>query len=325
MSEVTHVKYNQLHQLILFFRYTALTALWATFCIFFVRVVFWGDTEGHGGLSLLYVVICSNILFMSAVFSHHILEWDHLITSLRYPTGRWRCHCRRCLARRRQGNISKLTPCGLHGILANRHTWTFLPAGATFFLMLLLTDAGWLFLTTLVILFIAGEIVFFRISRSAVAACRGSLNEPLQLPKTVKPVVGDDSHAFYNQVAPLPFRAIMAGASEEDLDEEHGDVLFSMKRSATPDGNRQRIDGWLKTTFRDNQLHVTQHVPFTPAFDRVPQVMLEPESEIDVVVEEPVVMPHGMRFDIKRRTHDAEADNTVVVHFVAVYEEQPGA
>ena len=313
-SEVTYVKYDQLHQLILFFRYTALAALWLSFCIFFSRVVFGVGPEGEGGLSLEYVVLCSTILFLSAIFSHHILEWDHLITSLRYPTGRWRCHCGRCLARRRVGNISKLIPRGLHGILANRHTWTFIPAGSTFFLMLLLTDASWPFLTVLVVLFVAGEIVFYRISRSAVAACQTSLNEPLQLPKTFKPVVDDESHTFYNQVAPLPFRAIMAGAREEDPEGGLGEVLFSMKRSATPDGG-QRMDGWLKITFRFDQMHVTQHIPFTPAFDRLPQVTLEPESEMDVVVEEPVVMLHGMRFDIKRRSHDDEADPTVVIHF----------
>ena len=77
-------------------------------------------------------------------------------------------------------------------------------------------------------------------------------------------------------------------------------------------------------TFQYHQMQVTQHVPFTPAFDRVPQVTLESESEIDIVVEEPVVMPHGMRFDIKRRTHDTEANNSVVVHFVVVQEQQPG-
>ncbi len=316
-TEVTRVKYDQLHRFILFFRYTALTALWATFCIFFVRVVFLGVPEDQGGLSLEYTVICSSILFLSAIFSHHILEWDHLITSLRYPTGRWRCHCSRCLARRRHGNISKLTPRGLHGILANRHTWTFLPAGTTFFLMLLLTDASWAFLIVLVFWFEVGEIAFFRISRSAVAACRASLNEPLQLPSTLKPFTAD-SPAFYHQASPLPFRAIVAGAGENESaesDNERGDVRFSMQRTVSPDDNRQRIDGWLKMTFRPDQMQVTQHVPFTPAFDNVPQVTLEPESEIDVVVDEPVVMPHGMRFDIKRRTHDEEADNTVVVHF----------
>ena len=316
-SEVTRVKYDPLHQLILFFRHTAFTALWATCIIFFCRVAFFKQSQDEGGLSLVYVVVCSNILFMSAVFSHHILEWDHLITSLRYPTGRWRCHCSCCHARRRTGNISKLTPHGLHGILDYRHTWTFLPAIASFFLMLLLTDASLPFLIVLVILFIAGEIMFYRISRSAVAACRISLNEPLQLPPTVKPITDDESHIYYHQTAPLPFHAIAAGVHEADADnEQEGEVLFSMKRSTTHDGNRQRIDGWLKTTFCPNQLHQTQHVSFTPAFDRVPQVTLEPESEIDIVVEPPVVMPHGMRFDIKRRTHDNEADNTVVVHFV---------
>ena len=315
-SEVTCVKYDQLHQLILFFRYTALAALWATCCIFLYRVVFLWDPKAHGGLSLVYVVLCSNILFMSAIFSHHILEWDHLITSLRFPTGRWRCHCNRCLARRRQGNISKLTPHGLHGVLANRHTWSFLPAGASFFLMMLLTEANWLFLAVLVVLFIAGEIAFFRISRSAVAACQASLNEPLQLPRTGKPITNGISHACYCQVLPLSLRAIVAGTREQDADDEQGEVLFLMKRSAIHAGRRQRIDGWLKTTFRPDQLLQTQHIPFTPAFDRTPLVTLEQESETDVAIEPPVVMPHGMRFDIKRRTHDDEADNTVVVHFV---------
>ena len=314
-SEVTFVKYDQLHQLILFFRYTALAALWLSLCIFFSRIVFGVGPEGQGGLSLEYVVLCSTILFLSAVFSHHILEWDHLITSLCYPTGRWRCHCHHCLARRRSGNISKLTPSGLHGILANRHTWTFVPAVSTFYLMLLLTDASWPFLMVLVVMFIAGEIVFYRISRSAVAACSASLNEPLQLPGSLKPIGDGESHTFYNQSAPLPYRAMMAGAREDVPDEEHGDIFFTMQRTATLDGG-QRINGWLKTTFRMDQMQLTQHVPFTPAFDRVPQVSLEPESEIDIVVEEPVVMLHGMRFDIKRRRHDDNADNTVVVHFV---------
>jgi len=319
-SGVTRVKYDQLHQLILFFRYVALGALWATCCIFFCRVVFLGEQKDYGGLSLFYVVICSNILFMSAIFSHHILEWDHLITSLRYPAGRWRCHCNRCLGRRRHGVISKLTPRGLHGILANRHTWTFLPAIATFFLILLLTEAGWLFLAVLIVLFLVGEITFFRISRSVVAACRASLNEPLYLPKTFQPFADEKSVAFYEQ-AGLPFRAIIAGVREEE--EEHGEVLFSMKRSVSPDGNRHRMDGWLKTSFRPDQMHQTQHVPFTPPFDRVPQVTLEPESEIEVIVEPPVVLTHGMRFDIKRRTCDTESDNTVVVHFVVEQEQQP--
>ena len=321
-SEVTRFKYGQLHQLILFFRYTAVFALWVTCFNFFCRVVFWERPQDQGGLSLIYVVTCSIILFLSAVFSHHILEWDHLITSLRYPTGRWRCHCARCLSRRRNGNISKLTPYGLHGILANRHTWTFLPAGASFFLMLNLTDAGWPFLMILVVLFIVGEIVFFRISRSAVDACRISLNEPLHLPKTIRTMTDDESHAFYHQMAPLSMRAIMAGAGELP-EQEDSEVLFSMKRSASHDGKRHRIDGWLKMTFRCDQMHVTQHVPFTPAFDSVPQVTLEPESEIDVVVDQPVVMPHGMRFDIKRNSHDEEADNTVVVHFAVESKTDP--
>jgi len=323
-SEVTRVKYDQLHQLILFFRYIAFGAQWTTCFIFMFRVVFLWDPKAYGGLSLFYVVICSNILFMSAIFSHHILEWDHLITSLRYPTGRWRCHCGRCLGRRRHGVISKLTPRGLHGILANRHTWTFLPAVASFFLMLLLTEAGWLSLAVLVVLFLAGEIAFYRISRSVVAACRTSLNEPLYLPQTFTSFAGEKSVAFYEQ-AGLPFRTIIADVREEECGEEHGEVLFSMKRSVTPDGKRHRVDGWLKTTFRPDQFHQTQHVPFTPAFDRVPKVTLEPESEIEVIVEPPVVMTHGMRFDIKRRTYDADADNTVVVHFVVEQERLPGA
>jgi hypothetical protein len=314
-SEVTRVKYDQLHQLILFFRYLALGALWATCFIFLFRVAFLWNPKDYGGLSLFYVVLCSNILFLSAIFSHHILEWDHLITSLCYPNGRWRCHCNRCLGRRRHGCISRLTPRGLHGILANRHTWTFLPTVVSFFLMLLLTEAGWLFLAVLVILFLAGEIVFYRISRSAVAACRISLNEPLYRPTTFTSFSTEKSVAFYEQ-AGLPFRAIITGISEEDENNEYGEVLFSMKRSVTLDGSRQRIDGWLKTTFRPDQMQQTQHVPFTPAFDRVPQVTLEPESEIEIIVEPPVVMPHGMRFDIKRHTCDPEADNSVVVHFV---------
>jgi len=322
-SEVTRVKYDQLHQLILFFRHIACGALWVTCCIFFCRVVFFGEMKAYGGLSLFYVVICSNILFMSAIFSHHILEWDHLITSLRYPTGRWRCHCSHCLVRRRHGVISKLTPRGLHGVLANRHTWTFLPAVASFLMMLLLTEASWLFLAVLVVLFIAGEIAFWRISRSVVTACRTSLNEPLYLPKTLTSFAGEKSVAFYGQ-AGLSFRAMIADVREEQGDEDHGGVLFSMKRSVTPDGNRHRIDGWLKTTFSADQMHLTQHVPFTPAFDHIPQVTLEPESEIEVIVEPPVVMTHGMRFDIKRRSFDAETDNTVVVHFVAEQEQPPG-
>jgi len=321
-SEVTRVKYDQLHQLILFFRYTAFGALWATCCIFFFRVVFMWDPKAYG-LSLFYVVICSNILFMSAIFSHHILEWDHLITSLRYPAGRWRCHCNRCLGRRRFGAISKLTPSGLHGILANRHTWTFLPAVVSFFLMLLLTEACWLFLTVLVVLFLAGEIAFYRISRSVVAACRISLNDPLYLPKTFMPFADAKSVAYYEQEG-FPFRAIIADAGEEEVDDRHGEVLFSMKRSVMPGSNRHRIDGWLKTTFRHDQMQQTQHVPFTPAFDRIPQVTLEPESEMEVIVEPPVVMTHGMRFDIKRRFHDADADKTVVVHFVVEQEQKPG-
>ena len=319
-SGVTRVKYDQLHQLILFFRYTAVCALWATCFIFLFRVTFLWNPNAYGGLSLFYVVLCANILFMSAIFSHHILEWDHLITSLQYATGRWRCHCNRCLGRRRHGVISRLTPHGLHGILANRHTWTFLPAVASFFFMLLLTEARWLFLAVLVVLFLAGEIVFWRISRSVVAACRTSLNEPLYLPKTFTSFANEKSVAFYEQTG-FPFRAMIADADEaEDMDNKHGEVLFSMNRSVLPDGNRQRIDGWLKTTFRPDQLHQTQHIPFTPAFDRVPQVSLEPESGIEVIIEPPVVMTHGMRFDIKRRSHDADADNTVVVHFVVEQE-----
>ena len=322
--KVTRVKYDQLHQLILFFRYIAFGALWVTCFIFLFRVVFLWNPKAYGGLSLLYVVLCSNILFMSAIFSHHILEWDHLITSLRYPAGQWRCHCNRCLGRRRHGVISKLTPRGLHGILANRHTWTFLPAVVSFFLMLLLTEANWLFLAVLVVLFLVGEIAFYRISRSVVIACRTSLNEPLYLPKTFMPFADAKSIALYNQER-FPFRAIIADVREEnDEEDEHGEVLFSMKRSVTPGGNSQRVDGWLKTTFRPNQMQQTQHVPFTPAFDRVPHVTLEPESEIEVIVEPPVVMTHGMRFDIKRCSHDAEADNTVVVHFVVEQEQQPG-
>ncbi|MCL2622669.1 MAG: hypothetical protein FWD31_03290 [Planctomycetaceae bacterium] len=313
-SGVTHVKYDQLHQLILFFRYTALAALWLSFCIFFFRVVFVARPETQGGLPLIYVVICSTILFLSAIFSHHILEWDHFITSLRYPTGRWRCHCNCCLARRRTGNISRLTPSGLHGILANRHTWTFLPAGLTFFLLLLLTDARWPFLVMIVHLFVVAEIVFFRISCSAVAACRAGFNESLQLPGTVKPIADNKTRTSRRQTSSLPFRALMAGAREEEIGEEHGEVLFAMKRSVTLNG-QQRIDGWVKTTFRFDQMQVTQNIPFTPAFDRIPQVTLEPESELNVVLEEPVVMLHGMRFDIKRRRHDDEACNTVIVHF----------
>jgi len=183
--------------------------------------------------------------------------------------------------------------------------------------MLTLTDSGWPFLAVLVVLFVTGEVVFFRISRSAVDACRISLNEPLHLPKTIQPITDDESHAFYNQVAPLPVRAIMAGVNEDIPEKDDTDVVFSMKRSVSPDGCLHRIDGWLKITFRHDQLHVTQHIPFTPAFDRVPQVILEPKSAIDVVIEPPVVMPHGMRFDVKRRSHDEEADNTVVVHFAA--------
>lgn len=321
--EVTCVRYEQLHQSLLFFRYVSSLALWATCFIFFVRVVFVGIPEDKGGLSLFYVVICSIILFWAAVFSHHILGWDHLITSLRYPTGRWRCHCKRCHARRRHGNISKLTPTGLHAILADSHSWTFLPSASSFFLMLTMTDASWPFLIVLVVLFVAGEIAFFRISKSAIAACRTSLNAPLQLPQAVVAQPSPNEHVLYDQTV-VPFRAIIDDVlrHEQNIPENGNDnVLFSMKRTALPEGKGQRIDGWLKMTFQEDQLQVTQHVPFTPAFDVLPNVVLDSQSEIEVAVEQPVVMTHGMRFDVKRRSHDPEADNTVVVYFAV---EAPG-
>ena len=316
-SERTQVKYDQLHQLILFFRYTAMIALWATFGIFLFRVIFFGVPQDQGGLSLFYVVICSLIMFHSAIFSHHILEWDHLVTSLRYPNGRYRCHCRRCHSRRRHGNISKLTPKGLHAVLANRHTWTFIPAIGSFFLMLLLTDASWIFLTVLVILFLAGEIAFFFLSKSAISACRESLNEPLHLPGAITSQQGGESN-FYDQ-STIPFGAIIAGTRQEEADESEPaleNALFSMRRSASADGTRQRIDGWLKVIFPDDQMQVTQSVPFSPAFERLPRVELEPESEIEIIVELPVIMLHGMRFDVKRRSCDKGVDNTVIVHFM---------
>ena len=315
--ERTQIKYDQLHQLILFFRYTAMTALWTTACIFFFRVAVLGIPEDQGGLSLLYVVICSLIMFLSAIFSHYILEWDHLVTSLRYPNGRWRCHCSKCHARRRHGSISRLTPKGLHGILANCHTWTFFPAIASFFLMLLLTDASWIFLTVLVLLFLAGEIGFFQFSKSMVSACRTSLNEPLYMPEAF-PIQHKQEPVFYNQTT-LPFGAIMAGTcqSEPGIAEQQLDVpMFSMTRSASGDGMRQRIDGWVKTTFSANQMQVTQNIPFTPPFDKLPKVSLEPESEVDVILEPPVVMLHGMRFDVRRRQHDGDIENSVIIHFV---------
>lgn len=314
-TERTQIKYDQLHQLILFFRYTAMTALWTTACIFFFRVTVWGIPEDRGGLSLLYVVVCSLIMFLSAIFSHYILEWDHLVTSLRYPNGRWRCHCKKCCARRRHGSISRLTPKGLHGILANCHTWTLVPAMTSFFLMLLLTDTSWIFLIVLVVLFLSGEIAFFLLSKSTVSACRASLNEPLFMPEAF-PIQQAKEPVFYGQT--LPFGAIMAGIrqGEPGIAEQLENPMFSMTRSISADGTRQRIDGWVKAVFSPNQMQVTHNIPFTPPFDKLPKVSLEPESEMDVMLEPPVVMLHGMRFDVRCRQHDSDVDNSVIVHFV---------
>ena len=316
--EVTYVKYEQLHQSLLFFRYVSSIALWVTCLIFFIRVVFIGVLDNQGGLSLFYVVICSIIMFWAAVFSHHIIDWDRLITSLKYPTKRWRCHCNRCLSRRRHGNISKLTPTGLHAILANSHSWTLLSAVLSFFLMLALTDASGPFHIVLVILFICGEVAFLRLSKSAVEACRNSLNVPLQMPQSgITQPTSSKTPMMYDQTV-VPFRAIIDDVCRnERVAPEHEDdhVTFSMKRTVLPDGKGQHIDGWLKMVFQLDQLQVTQHVPFTPVFDTLPSVVLDSQSDIEIVVDKPVIMLHGMRFDVKRRSHDPEVNNTVIIYF----------
>ncbi|MDR1385620.1 MAG: hypothetical protein LBJ67_17490 [Planctomycetaceae bacterium] len=320
--KVTHVKYAQLHRLILFFRYTALIALWATFAIFLGKILIFGVAKNPDKLSLEYVVICSIIMFWSAIFSHHILEWDHLITSLRYPNGRWRCHCNRCRFRRRHGNISVLQPRGLHRVLANRHTWAFIPAVVSFFMMLLSTDAIWWFLVLLVILFAAGDVISYYISKKTVMACRERLNEPLQpIHHSKSAAVDRHSGDFFFDATKMPLEMAIAEANAEQLTEienSGGDVHLSMNRVVLPNG-KQRYTGWIKTAFAENQRQLTQHISFCPAFETLPQASLEPEGELDVTIDPPIIMLHGMRFDVKRISPQIENDdNSIIVHFVVV-------
>ncbi|MDR1491699.1 MAG: hypothetical protein LBT05_03105 [Planctomycetaceae bacterium] len=316
--KTTYVKYAQLHRLVLFFRYTALIALWATFAIFLGKILIFGTAKNPDKLSLEYVVICSIIMFWSAIFSHHILEWDHLITSLRYPNGRWRCHCNRCHFRRRHGNISVLQPRGLHRVLANRHTWAFVPAVASFFMMLLSTDASWRFLISLVVLFAAGDVVSYCVSKKTVMAYRRGLNEPLRQIHQPESSANRSENLFFDATK-MPLEMAIAGANAEQLTEikpVDGDMQLSMNRIILPDG-KQRITGWIKTTFSENERQKTQHIPFCPAFENLPQASFEPEGELDVTIDAPVIMLHGMRFDVKQTSPQTENDNnSITVHFV---------
>ena len=72
-----------------------------------------------------------------------------------------------------------------------------------------------------------------------------------------------------------------------------------MIRSKTAEGS-DRLDGTFWAEFSEESMTTTVHIPFCPAFERIPKVQVFPVDEAEVHVRIATPKTFGVRVDIKR-------------------------
>jgi len=350
VSKEIRFHYNHLHLLIRGIRYTALTMLWGVFCV--LIVIFFVAYLSETACIASFSIFASVFLLPTALLSHSLREYDHKITKLHDSSNVWFCYCPCCCLRRKNDRISHLIPSGLHRVLAHAHTWTVIPATGSLFFLLGSLQTTWLFVFFAVLLFAVVDVVlcfeirayvwgnrrvvswrrFFRKHEHA----KTPINPPHFLRPSKKtdiysnrlgiPEAGNGSPTAQGDCA-RPKATAHTGygiVPDEKRDEsEEPDETFdenihlALNRSITPDG-KQRFDGWVRFEFQEGQKQLTQHIPFLPAFRKIPRVILESTTDLELRIDEPVVFLHGCRFDVKRLKAFDLRDTSTVVQFAVI-------
>jgi hypothetical protein len=76
-------------------------------------------------------------------------------------------------------------------------------------------------------------------------------------------------------------------------------VQQQMIRTKTAEG-RDRLDGTFWAEFPEEAMTTTVHIPFCPAFDRVPKVQVFPVNAADASLRVSLPKTFGVRVDVKR-------------------------
>ena len=101
------------------------------------------------------------------------------------------------------------------------------------------------------------------------------------------------------------------GTKTESAESEEIIVYQQMTRSTTAQG-ADRLDGTLWAEFPEDAMTTTVHIPFCPAFERVPKVHVFPADGTDVQFR---VMPQktfGVRIDVKRSNRETDRIRFVI-------------
>lgn len=94
-------------------------------------------------------------------------------------------------------------------------------------------------------------------------------------------------------------------------------VLQQMIRSKTSEG-LERLDGTFLAEFLADSMTTTVHIPFCPAFERVPTVQVFAADESDAHLRIASAKPFGIRVDVKRKSLTTDK-----IRFVVIAEEAP--
>jgi len=326
VSKEIRFHYNHLHSFVRGVRCTALTMLWGAFCV--LIVTFFIAYRSEIVCVPLFSIIASIFLLLTALLSHSLRECDHKITGLRDSSNVWFCYCPCCCRRRRKNDrISCLTPNGLHCVLAHAHTWIVIPVTGALFFLLGSSQTTWCFVFFAVFLFVIVDVVlcfeiiarvsgnrrvfrwrrFFRKHEHV----KTPVNSPHFSCPARKTSVVKTGHADSDE---------KRNESEEPNETFDENIYLTLRRSVTPEG-KQRFDGWVRLEFLEGQKQLTQHIPFLPAFQKIPQVILEPATGLELRIDEPVVFLHGCRFDVKRLKAFDLRDTSTVVQFAVMEDE----
>jgi len=76
-------------------------------------------------------------------------------------------------------------------------------------------------------------------------------------------------------------------------------IQQQMIRSKTSEGS-DRLDGTFLVLFPAKAMTATVHIPFCPAFERVPKVQVFPVDEADAQLRIVTIKMFGVRIDVKR-------------------------
>jgi len=90
----------------------------------------------------------------------------------------------------------------------------------------------------------------------------------------------------------------------------HDNVQQQIVRSQTAEG-RDRLDGTFWVNFPADAMTTTMHIPFCPAFQRVPHVQVFPLDKTDVRIISPKTF--GVRVDVKRRDPETQHCRLTIV------------